>query len=273
MKVSVLMPAHNEGKYIGRAIESILSQTYEDFEFLILNDNSTDETGNIIAKYALEDSRIKILNGNGTGVAEARNILQREAKGEFLVNADADDVCKPNRIEKLLGLALKLDHPCLVGSNFDIYKDGIFLRTETFPEGHEIIKKRLLGKFNRYVISAGQLLGTAILFKENPVKNKFKIMSDWDQFLRMQENPDVKLGNVNQSLYKYYLNSGSMTRKKFERALYSSFLRDSERRRVCGKPEFESLASYLRNYWKEPRSFIINTFLISAKYIQQFINY
>jgi glycosyltransferase involved in cell wall biosynthesis len=271
--VSVLMHAHNEGLYIERAINSVLGQTYKNFEFLIINDGSTDNTGEIIKKYALKDKRIKYFEGNGEGVANARNILQAEAKGEFLVNADADDFCKPNRIEKLLRKALEIGEPCLVGSSFDIYKDENFLRVETFPTRHYEIKERLSTTFNRYAISAGQLLGTAELFKQKPVQGKFKIMSDWDQFLRIQENQDVKLGNVYESLYIYYINSGSMTRRKFERSLNSAFLRDCELRRLKGKREFASLDEYLNNFWKMPSSFAINSFFITTKYIQQFLVY
>jgi glycosyltransferase involved in cell wall biosynthesis len=271
--VSVLMPARNEELYIERAIKSVLDQTHKNFELLIINDKSTDKTGEIIKKYALIDKRVKYLEGNATGIADARNILQSKAKGKFLVNADADDFCKPQRIEKLLNHALKLGEPCLIGNGFDIYKDGKFLRVETFPTEHAEIKVRLNTTFNRYAISAGQLLGTAELFKKNPVRNKFKIMSDWDQFLRIQENPDVKLGNVGESLYIYYINSGSMTRRKFERSLYSAFLRDSELRRLKGKKEFTSFSNYLNNFWKMPSSLVINSFFITTKYIQQFIVY
>ncbi len=271
--VSVLMPAHNEELYIERAINSVLNQTYKNFELIIINDNSKDKTGEIIKKFAIVDKRIKYLEGNGTGVANARNILQAEAKGEFIVNSDADDFCKPSRVEKLLKKALQIGEPCLVGSSFDVYKDNSFLRVEKFPVDHFEIKDRLKTNFNRYAISANQLLGTAELFKQNPVQGKFRIMSDWDQFLRIQENPDVKLANVDESLYVYYINSGSMTKRKFERSLNSAFLRDCELRRLKGKKEFNSLDDYLNNFWKAPSSFAINSFFITTKYIQQFLVY
>lgn len=144
---------------------------------------------------------------------------------------------------------------------------------ETFPTFHEDIKKRLNQNFNRYAISAGQLLGTAQLFKKNPAYNKYKIISDWVQFLRIQEDSTVKLGNVDETLYIYYINSGSMTKKKLERTLYSAFLRDNERRRLRNEHEYNSLEEYLKNYWKRPSSFVINTFFLAANYFQQFIVY
>src|SRR4030067_2615563 len=162
--VSVLIPAQNEELHIERAIKSVLDQTHTNLELLIINDKSTDKTGEIIKKYSSIDKRVKYLEGNATGVADARNILQSEAKRKFFVNADADDFCKPQRIEKLLNYALILGEPSLVGSGFDIYKDGKFLRVETFPTEHKEIKKRLSTTFSRYAISAGQLLGTAELF-------------------------------------------------------------------------------------------------------------
>ena len=271
--VSVLMPARNEEKFIERAIKSVLAQTYKNIELLVVNDQSTDRTGDLIEKFAHKDKRVKYIEGPGKGVAAARNLMQCEAKGTFLINADADDFCKPQRIEKMLDYALQIGEPCFIGSSFDIYKDNKFLRVEKFPTSHFEIKKRLQTIFNRYAISAGQLLGSSELFKENPVNIKYKIMSDWDQFLRMQENPDVKLGNVDESLYIYYLNSGSMTLKKFERSLYSAFLRDSELRRKKGKKEFESLSEYINNFWKTVPSLATNSFFISAKYFQQFLSY
>ena len=99
--VSVLMPAYNAEKYIGLAIQSILDQTYRDFEFIILDDCSKDHTWEIIQKYAQKDKRIRAIHNNiNLKIAETLNKGLKECKGKYIVRKDADDWSYPNRIEK-----------------------------------------------------------------------------------------------------------------------------------------------------------------------------
>jgi len=99
-KVSVLMPAHNTDKYIGEAIESILKQTFKDFELIIIDDGSTDQTWKIIQEYARKDSRvIPLQNEKNLGISPTRNRLIALSKGKYIVWQDADDISMPYRIE------------------------------------------------------------------------------------------------------------------------------------------------------------------------------
>lgn len=98
-RVSVLMPAYNAEKYIAVAIESILSQTFTDFEFIIINDGSTDNTAKIVQEYAKRDARIKFIdNKQNRGIATARNILLESAIGEYIAYQDSDDISVPERL-------------------------------------------------------------------------------------------------------------------------------------------------------------------------------
>lgn len=99
--VSVLMPAYNSEKYIGEAIESILNQTYTNFEFIIADDCSTDDTWEIIKKYEKTDKRITaIRNKKNLYIAKNRNLLVKKAKGEYIAWQDSDDVSYLDRLEK-----------------------------------------------------------------------------------------------------------------------------------------------------------------------------
>ena len=102
--VTVLMPSFNEPlRFISKTIESVLNQTYRNFEFIIVDDSTDPITINCIDEYAKNDSRIKVVRkSNKKGVSGARNIGIKEAKGEFIMNIDADDVCYPDRIENQL---------------------------------------------------------------------------------------------------------------------------------------------------------------------------
>ena len=99
--VSILMPAYQAEKYIATAIESILNQTFQDFEFIIIDDKSTDRTWEIIEHYKDKDTRIKSLkNEKNLGIAANRNKLISLAQGKFIAWQDADDISCADRIAK-----------------------------------------------------------------------------------------------------------------------------------------------------------------------------
>ena len=100
-KVSVLMSVYNcvEAE-MREAIESVLNQTFSDFEFVIVNDGSTDNTPQILAEYANRDSRIKIVEGNHTGFSNALNLGMKNCTGEYIARMDGDDISHPDRLKK-----------------------------------------------------------------------------------------------------------------------------------------------------------------------------
>jgi glycosyltransferase involved in cell wall biosynthesis len=99
--VSIIMPSYNTGKFIGESIESVLAQTYANWELIIVDDCSTDNTDNIVAKY--NDSRIRYLkNKKNSGAAISRNYALREAKGEWIAFLDSDDLWVAEKLEKQL---------------------------------------------------------------------------------------------------------------------------------------------------------------------------
>jgi glycosyltransferase involved in cell wall biosynthesis len=100
IKVTILMPAYNAGKYIGDAIVSVLEQTFADFELVIVNDGSTDNTEEVIRSFI--DTRIVLINQTHGGVSKALNTGLAAAKGEYIARFDADDICYKNRLQKQL---------------------------------------------------------------------------------------------------------------------------------------------------------------------------
>ena len=95
---TVLMPVYNGEKYIREAMDSILNQTFNDFEFLIVNDGSTDSTKQLIESYP--DPRIRLVNQENRGVAKSLNRGLRLAKGKYIARMDADDISLPDRLAK-----------------------------------------------------------------------------------------------------------------------------------------------------------------------------
>ena len=100
-KVSVLLPTHNSMLYLSQAIESVLKQNYQDFEFLIIDDHSIDETSKLLAYYSQRDARIRIFrNEDNMGVARSLNRAIEVAEGEYIARMDSDDISLPERFQK-----------------------------------------------------------------------------------------------------------------------------------------------------------------------------
>ncbi len=98
MSITVLLPTFNSGEYLSTSIKSILEQTYTDFEFLIVDDGSTDSTENIVKSF--KDKRIKYLKKKRTSLPDTLNYGLKHAKYEWIARMDADDFALPNRLEE-----------------------------------------------------------------------------------------------------------------------------------------------------------------------------
>ncbi|MBD1913104.1 MULTISPECIES: glycosyltransferase family 2 protein [unclassified Leptolyngbya] len=100
--VSVIIPAYNAASLIERTLRSVLSQTYQNLEILVVDDGSTDQTPEVVTAIAHQDSRLQLLHQTNAGVAAARNLAIAHAQGEFVAPIDADDLWHPQAVEKLM---------------------------------------------------------------------------------------------------------------------------------------------------------------------------
>ncbi|MGI5850342.1 MAG: glycosyltransferase family 2 protein, partial [Christensenellales bacterium] len=105
IKISIVMPVYMVEKYVGKAIESILSQTLTDYEFIIVDDGSPDNSGEICDEYAQKDHRIRVIHKPNGGAPSARNVGIDIAKGRYLYFMDSDDWAEPNMLEEMYHLA------------------------------------------------------------------------------------------------------------------------------------------------------------------------
>ena len=141
--ITVLMPVYNGEKYVADAIDSILAQTFRDFEFLIVNDGSKDKTEEIIRSYS--DPRIRLLNKENGGVSCALNHGLEHAKGKYIARFDADDICYPQRLQEQYDFMLKNPDYVLIGSDADyVNQFGEFIFTyESTGHSNEEIQSRI----------------------------------------------------------------------------------------------------------------------------------
>ena len=101
-KVSIIIPVYNTGNKLCRCLDSVLAQFYQDYECIVIDDGSTDNSPIIIDEYAGKDARIKAVHKKNGGVSSARNCGLKIAKGEWLVFVDSDDSLLPNHIDSLM---------------------------------------------------------------------------------------------------------------------------------------------------------------------------
>lgn len=117
--VSIIMPVYNAQSSVGRMVDSILAQTYTDWELIAVDDGSTDRSGEILDKYTLKDSRIKVIHKPNGGVASARQAGIVNASGIFTIHADSDDWIEPDMLHDMVG-TVERDQADIVISDFFI---------------------------------------------------------------------------------------------------------------------------------------------------------
>lgn len=123
-KISVIMPVYNAQRYIVNALESLISQTFEDLEIIVVNNNSTDKTGAICAEFAKKDSRITALNSQeNLGPGKARNLAIDISKGEYIIFMDGDDTIESDMLEILYSKAIDRNCDVVVCGYFQDFLD------------------------------------------------------------------------------------------------------------------------------------------------------
>ena len=207
-KVSVIMSVYNSDKWVKKSIESILSQSEKDFEFLIIDDASSDSSFKILSEYQNLDFRIKLFrNSKNFGLTKNLNTLIKLAKSEYIVRMDADDISMPNRIECQLDFikSQKIDL-CFSQTNI-ILDSGEELCKKWFPE-NILYAYKYLPYINLFTHSS--LMIKKKVYEENNYYNeKFKNAQDWELWNRLVKK-NYKFGITRNILHSWRLhNSGS----------------------------------------------------------------
>jgi len=210
--LTVVMPAYNGEKYISEAIDSVLDQTFENFELLIINDGSVDNTIKIISSY--KDNRIRLIDlEENKGIAYCRNLGLREADGEFLTWTDCDDLNLPTRFEKQVEFLQNNPDFGGCGTWLSRFKaDKTYYITKAF-ENPEKIKAALLFK-PASIPNATAMLRLSEIRKNNLwYDEELQISEDYDFIFRCSRH--LKFSNIQEVLYMYR-DSETSIMKKFE---------------------------------------------------------
>ncbi|MCX7881571.1 MAG: glycosyltransferase [Patescibacteria group bacterium] len=187
-KISIIMPVYNAGDFLMEAIQSILNQTYQNFEFIIINDNSTDKSWQIIKKYQKKyPQKIKAINLKKTlnrGGDACANYGLKIAKGKYVARMDADDIAHTKRLEKQVNFLEKNPHIFLVGSNAKVIdKKGKVIGNKSVPLTNEEIYHSFF-TFNP-LIHPSVMFRRLILKKKFFYPKKFSANNDYYIFFKM----------------------------------------------------------------------------------------
>ena len=144
-KISVIVPVYKAEKYLHKCVDSLLAQTFTDFEILLIDDGSPDKSGEICDEYAEKDSRIRVFHKENGGVSSARQCGLDNARGEYVIHADPDDWVEANMLEELYAKAKEVDADMVICDYWlDFHSKSICARQEIFEESPNVILRKLL---------------------------------------------------------------------------------------------------------------------------------
>ena len=244
--VSIIMPAYNAEKYISESINSVIEQTFRNWELIVVDDGSCDATKDIIEKFALKDSRIKpVFRENNSGKPSiAKNYAYDMVNGDFIAFLDSDDLWMREKLEKQVKLLKDSDYKlCYTGGYFideDGKKTGSFL--PRYENGY-IFKKMLF----RYEINNQSVLIKKDVFKK--FNENITIGEDYNFFMHIIFHN--KVCNIKEKLIKYRVHNNSITRarkKDLSEGTLVTLRELNEKYNIMKKYPLEYFISLIRAY-------------------------
>lgn len=208
-KVSVIVPIYNASEYLSRSIESILNQSYENLEIILIDDCSTDNSKEIIKKYALKDTRIKPFYSEvNQGVSKSRNIGLKSVSGDYVMFMDADDYIVKDMIKIMLEKAIKYNSDMIDSYHLIIYNNKTFLEHKPLKEDLILGNKDNIEMITKSSYITGKLINTkllkGLLFNESLRRYEDLV---FEHELKLRVNNYCLIKDV---LYYYYQVTGSL---------------------------------------------------------------
>ena len=200
--ISVLIGVHNGEQYIKKTIESIISQTHQNFEIIVILNCSSDKTAAILENF--KDNRIIIYKTNICQLAFNLNFGLMHAKGDYIARIDSDDVAEPIRLAKQLNYILN-NNIDVIGSNIELIDENDkVIGNKYYPEKDLDIRKK--------IYYANPLAHPSIMYKKSVIlKNSGymngKVSEDYDLWIRLMRDKSIKFYNIQENLTKYRIHT------------------------------------------------------------------
>jgi glycosyltransferase involved in cell wall biosynthesis len=201
LKVTVLMSVYNGARWLRESIESILAQSFPNFEFIIVDDGSQDTSLEIIRRYAAADPRIRVIIKPNSGLTDSLNVGIEAARGEWIARIDADDMAMPNRLATQLDHAIRDERCVVLGSAIvRIDEEGRECGVATFPVNHKQLCRLMYRKINPIPHSSA-LFRKAAVCAVGGYRERIRRAQDYDLWLRLSEVGHI--GSIDRPLVRY----------------------------------------------------------------------
>lgn len=220
--ISVIMPVYNAGRFLAEAIDSILNQSCQNFELIIINDNSKDNSEEIILSYKNKySSKIRYVKlTRRLGAFGAANIGIRQAKGEFIAPMDSDDVSHPQRFEKELNCLIQNKEIVVVGSQAKLIdKDGFVIGRKVFPSDHKDIYHSFFEV--QPIVHPSCMIRRNLLPNKNKLYlNKYKVNDDYYTLFSLFRYG--KFANLPEFLFNYRIHANNSSLQKIKQKFFNT---------------------------------------------------
>lgn len=205
--VSLNVPAYNASRYVGQAMESLLTQSFRDFELIAIDDGSSDATGEILESFARRDPRVRVESRPNRGISATRNELLGRSRGRWIAILDADDLARPERLERQLRYLREHPDVLCVGSGYELIdSEGRRLLRVDPPETDADIQDRVLRGYTTMCQSA-TMIDRRALEAVGGFDASVDSAEDLDLYLKLGERG--KLANVPETLVSYRIHEDS----------------------------------------------------------------
>lgn len=223
-KISIIIPAYNAQNYIERCIDSISNQTYKNYEIIVVNDGSTDNTQKILQQYEEDTNKLIVKTVPNGGVGTARNIGIELATGEFIMFIDSDDYLEHNCLEVLYNNQIKTEADIVCNNFYIVTEQGDKQKNNVIKPGiYNSINENFLYEY--FFENIGSSVWGKLYRKshiENQKFNKTKMGEDVFFNIRvLLNNPQLKINILDEPVYNYYKNYNSVTYKKIDNLIDS----------------------------------------------------
>jgi len=212
--ISVIMPVYNAGAFLGAALESVLAQTFGDFEFIVIDDGSSDASPQVLREYAARDRRVRLTVRPNRGLTPTLNEGVSLARGEYVARMDCDDVSLPGRFQSQLDYLRADPGLVCVGGHFELIDERGRLLTRLRPPSDDATIQQLLLRGHTAICHPAAMMRRDAVVRVGGYDAYFKTTQDLDLWLRLGEIG--RLGNVPEVVLKFRQHGGSVSETRGE---------------------------------------------------------